>query len=68
MSRTKQKYARKSGNEDRQATFIGDFYRQFVEWCETTISEIDDWPDTRNVGLTAKGREEWERIIAGPKP
>jgi len=53
---------------ERQATFIGDFYRDLVEWCEQTITEIEDWPDTRDIGLTPRGREQWERILALPDP
>jgi hypothetical protein len=37
-----------------------------VRWCDETISEIDSWPDTRDVGLTAEGRERLERILAKP--
>jgi DNA-binding PadR family transcriptional regulator len=53
---------------ERQATFIGKFYRDLVEWCEETITEIERWPDTRDVGLTPRGREQWERLLAEPNP
>lgn len=53
---------------ERQATFIADFYRDLVDWCEQTITDIDDWPDTRDIGLTPSGREQWERILAEPDP
>jgi PadR family transcriptional regulator, regulatory protein AphA len=53
---------------ERQSTFIADFYRDLVEWCEQTITEIEDWPDTRDIGLTPRGREQWERILALPDP
>jgi hypothetical protein len=42
---------------ERQAMFIADFYRDLIEWCEQTITEIEQWPDTRDVGLTPTGRE-----------
>jgi PadR family transcriptional regulator AphA len=50
------------------ATFIADFYRHLIEWCEQTIIEIDEWPDTRDVGLTPRGRERFEQILARPDP
>jgi PadR family transcriptional regulator, regulatory protein AphA len=53
---------------ERQSTFIADFYRNLIEWCEQSITEIEEWPDTRNVGLTSRGRAQWERILAEPEP
>ena len=53
---------------ERQATFIGDFYRDLVEWCEQTTTDVEGWPDTRDVGLTPSGRKRWERILAEPDP
>jgi len=53
---------------ERQAAFIGAFYRDLIEWCEDTITEIEEWPDTRDIGLTPRGREKWERILAEPDP
>jgi DNA-binding PadR family transcriptional regulator len=50
------------------ATFIAGFYRDLIEWCEQTITEIEEWPDVRDVGLTRRGRERWERILAQPDP
>lgn len=53
---------------ERQATFIADFYRNLIQWCDETIAEIERWPDTRDVGLTSRGREQWERILSEPDP
>lgn len=53
---------------ERQSAFIGDFYRSLIEWCEQSIIEIEEWPDTHNVGLTQRGRARWERILAEPEP
>jgi DNA-binding PadR family transcriptional regulator len=50
------------------ATFIAQFYRAVIEWCQQTIYEIEDWPDTSDVGLTPVGRGRWERILAEPDP
>jgi PadR family transcriptional regulator AphA len=49
-------------------TFLDDFYRLLVKWCEQTISEIDEWPDTRDVGLTPRGRERLKQVLARPDP
>ncbi|OBG67099.1 MULTISPECIES: PadR family transcriptional regulator [unclassified Mycobacterium] len=51
-----------------EATFIAEFYRNVIAWCEQTIAEIEEWPDTRDVGLTARGRQRWQRILAQPDP
>ncbi len=48
--------------------FMNDFYRLLVQWCERTIAEIDEWPDTKDVGLTAETRERLERMLAQPEP
>jgi PadR family transcriptional regulator, regulatory protein AphA len=53
---------------ERQATFIADFYRDLIEWCEQTIADIEEWSDTRDIGLTPRGRAQWERIVAEPEP
>jgi PadR family transcriptional regulator, regulatory protein AphA len=52
---------------ERQSTFRGDFYRNLIEWCEKSFTEIEQWPDTHNVGLTPRGRAQWERILAEPE-
>ena len=48
--------------------FMNDFYRLLVQWCERTIAEIDEWPDTKDIGLTAETRERLERMLAQPEP
>lgn len=53
---------------ERQVVFLNDFYRLLLEWCEQSIAEIEQWPDTRNVGLTPRGRAQWERMLAEPEP
>jgi PadR family transcriptional regulator, regulatory protein AphA len=53
---------------ERQATFIAGFYRSLIEWCEQTIDDIEEWPSTRDIGLTPHGRREWEQIINAPEP
>lgn len=48
--------------------FVDGFYRLLIDWCEQTITEIDEWPDTREIGLTAQGRERLERMLAQRDP
>jgi hypothetical protein len=50
------------------AVFLDDFYRLLIRWCERTIAEIDEWPDTRDVGLTPAARKRLERMLAQPDP
>jgi PadR family transcriptional regulator, regulatory protein AphA len=47
---------------------LDDLYRLLIQWCEQTSTEIEDWPDTRDVGLTPEGRKRLERILAQPDP
>jgi hypothetical protein len=39
------------------ATFVAEFYRDLIEWSQQTMTEIEEWPDTRDIGLTPRGRE-----------
>jgi DNA-binding PadR family transcriptional regulator len=45
-----------------------DFYRRFVEllddWTADAVAEIERWPSTRGVGLTAYGRDVFEGLAA----
>ena len=50
------------------ATFLDDFYRLLIQWCEQTIAEVEEWPDTRNIGLTPRSRERFKQIVARPSP
>ncbi len=47
---------------------LGRLLPPLIQWCEQTITEIDEWPDTRDVGLTPEGRKRLERIFAQPEP
>ncbi len=50
------------------ALFLDEFYRLLSTWCERTIAEMDEWPDTRDVGLTPEMRQRLERMLAQPDP
>ncbi|WNG93517.1 PadR family transcriptional regulator [Mycobacterium sp. ITM-2016-00318] len=50
------------------AVFLDKFYRLLIDWCEETMINIDEWPNTRDVGLSPRDRERLERIFAQPDP
>ncbi len=50
------------------AIFLDDFYRMLIRWCEQTIAQMDEWPDTRDVGLTPETRKRLEAMLAQPDP
>jgi DNA-binding PadR family transcriptional regulator len=50
------------------ATFYDEFMRLLIRWCDETSAEIEQWPDTRGIGLTAEGRERVQRMAAQPDP
>jgi PadR family transcriptional regulator AphA len=47
-------------------TFYAEFNRLLIRWCDETLTEIDTWPDTRDVGLTPQARERLQRLVARP--
>jgi PadR family transcriptional regulator AphA len=49
-------------------TFFEGFYRLLIETCEKSLARIDEWPDTRDVGLTPQGREHFQRLLDLPDP
>jgi DNA-binding PadR family transcriptional regulator len=48
--------------------FFDGFYRLLVQCCEESLALLDEWPDTRDVGLTPEARERIRRILAQPGP
>lgn len=50
------------------AEFFDDFYRLLVAWCDRTAREVDQWPDTRDIGLTPEGRQRLQALLARPDP
>jgi PadR family transcriptional regulator, regulatory protein AphA len=44
--------------------FYADFIGLLLRWCEETLSEIEGWPDTRDISLTSEGRDGLERLLA----
>jgi PadR family transcriptional regulator AphA len=49
-------------------TFYAEFNRLLIRWCEDTSAEVETWPDTQDIGLTPRGRERLERLIADQDP
>lgn len=50
------------------ATFYEEFLRLLIRWCDETSSEIEQWPDTRDLGVTSEVRERFRRMVALPDP
>jgi DNA-binding PadR family transcriptional regulator len=49
---------------ERGMTLYAEFLVLLIRWCDETLAEIQTWPDTRSIGLTASGRERLEAIAA----
>jgi PadR family transcriptional regulator AphA len=49
-------------------SFYDEFNRLLIHWCDETLAELDEWPDTQDVGLTPRGRERLERVVADRDP
>ena len=48
--------------------FFEKFYRLLVETCEESLAKVDQWPTTRDVGLSPQGRERLQRLLEAPEP
>jgi PadR family transcriptional regulator, regulatory protein AphA len=49
-------------------SFYDEFNRLLIHWCDETLTELDSWPDTHDVGLTSGGRLRLERVVADGDP
>jgi PadR family transcriptional regulator AphA len=49
-------------------SFYAEFNRLVLRWCEDTLAEVENWPDTQNIGLSPRGRERLEQIVADQGP
>jgi len=47
---------------ERVSAFYAEFLQLLIRWCEETLAEVETWPDTRDLGLTPRGRERLEAI------
>ncbi|MBO0884394.1 MAG: PadR family transcriptional regulator, partial [Mycobacterium sp.] len=47
---------------ERVASFYGEFIFLLTRWCEETLTEVESWPDTRDIGLTPEGRNRLEQL------
>jgi PadR family transcriptional regulator, regulatory protein AphA len=47
---------------ERVVSFYAEFLQLLIRWCEETLAEVETWPDTRDLGLTPRGRERLEAI------
>jgi len=45
-------------------TFYSEFNNLLLRWCEDTLAEVETWPDTQDIGLTPRGTERLEQVVA----
>jgi PadR family transcriptional regulator, regulatory protein AphA len=48
---------------ERVGAFYGEFLLLLERWCEETLAELDNWPNTRDLGLTPQGRKRLEQLM-----
>jgi PadR family transcriptional regulator AphA len=48
---------------ERIASLYGEFLYVLIGWCDETLTEIETWPDTRDIGLTPAARERFEQLL-----
>ena len=49
---------------ERAVWLYGEFVRLIIRWCDETLTEVDTWPDTVDVGLTPPARQRLEQLLA----
>ena len=45
------------------ASLYAEFLLLLMRWCDETLAELNSWPSTKDVGLTAHGREQLQRVL-----
>ena len=53
---------------ERAATFFAELGQLLSRWCDETLTEIDTWPDTRDVGLTPNARRRLQKLLDRTAP
>lgn len=48
---------------ERVGALYGEFLLLLERWCAETLTELDTWPDTSDVGLTPQGRKRLEHLM-----
>ncbi|WP_310785349.1 PadR family transcriptional regulator [Mycobacterium sp. Z3061] len=48
---------------ERVVALYGEFLLLLIRWCDETTEEISTWSDTRDIGLTSRGRDRLEHLI-----
>ncbi|OBI44430.1 PadR family transcriptional regulator [Mycobacterium sp. E796] len=49
---------------ERVVALYGEFLLLLVQWCDETSAEVETWSDTRDLGLTPRGRERLTQLVA----
>lgn len=53
---------------ERAVSFFAELGHLVSRWCDETLTEIETWPDTRNVGLTPTARQRLEKLLDQTPP
>jgi PadR family transcriptional regulator AphA len=48
---------------ERVVSLYGEFLLLLTRWCDETSAEVDTWSDTRDLGLTPKGRKRLQQLV-----
>lgn len=48
---------------ERVTALYGEFLLLLIDWCDETSEEVATWPDTRDLGLTPRGRKRLQNLI-----
>ena len=49
---------------ERVISFFAEFQFLLLRWCEETLSTLETWPDTKDIGLTPEARDRLEQLAA----
>lgn len=50
------------------ACFFAEFNKLLLQWCQDTLSEIQTWPTTQDLGLSPSAKDRLERLLAQQEP
>lgn len=49
---------------ERAVWLYAEFVRLIIRWSDETLTEVETWPDTVDVGLTPRARQRLEQLLA----
>lgn len=48
---------------ERVAAFYGEFLLLLIQWCDETLAEVQNWPDTHDIGLIPTARKRLAHLL-----